>query len=209
MPRHQVTAEELRQQLRDQIAFLRTSCRLYDEGEFHEAKRIATSARILLHDTERSSSLLRQLAHKNILQFISRALPYNPRNVMPYLGLLNIQMGNPPVYLPKMETQESIRMTFETWWNQPVLKDADDSLYTRKDLVLFVADKDGGAHVDPEMDAAYQLLSRENHVGWGVAIGGVRIQWRENPVLPSLRQIGLELSETLNSLPEVNGFEVN
>lgn len=170
---------------------------------------MATSARILLHDTKVSSSLLGQLAHKNTVQFIWRALPYNPNHVMPYHGLLDIQMRNPPVYLPKMETQESIRMRFETWWNQPVLKDADDSLYTRKDLVLFVADNDGGAHVDPGMDAAYQLLSRANRVGWEVAIGGVKFSWCENPVLPSLRQIGLELSETLNSLPEVNGFEVN
>jgi len=93
-------------------------------------------------------------------------------------------------------------MPFADWWNEAVLKDADGTLYSRCELVLAVANTDGGAHVDPEMDAAYQKLTRENHIGYAVARGGKPMQWHENPVLPSMRQIGHELLETLKTVAE-------
>ena len=36
----------------------------------------------------------------------------------------------------------------------------------RMKLVLEIANTDGGAHVDPELDEAYMALSRENSMGW-------------------------------------------
>ena len=41
-----------------------------------------------------------------------------------------------------------------------LVKDAHGSLFSRKKLVLVVANKDGGSHVDPQLDddyAAYRL----------------------------------------------------
>ena len=199
MPKKPVSREELSVQLRDQIGFIRASCSLFDQGYTSEGKRITTAIRILVHDTSNSHSLLEQLEYKNKLRFVSRAAPYRTsyrksnlvfRPTGPYQGLLNIQLGNKggPRYVSKFNSVDARPTPFDEWWNETVLKDADDALYSRKKLVLFVADTDGGAHIDPEMDEAYEELSRKNHVGYEVAIGGKPIQWHENPVLPSLRQ---------------------
>ena len=202
---------DLSEQLCEQINFIRKSCEHFDEGDPSEGKRIATAIRILVHDTSNSHSLLEQLEYKNKLQFVSRAEPYRTsylksnlefRPTGPHLGLLNIQLGNQggPRYVSKFNSVDARPMPFDEWWNETVLKDADDARYSRKKLVLFVANTDGGAHVDPEMDEAYEELSRKNHVGYEVAIGGKPIQWHENPVLPSIRQIGYEILETLASI---------
>src|SRR3990172_8370265 len=200
MSKKPVSEAELRLQLRDQIAFLRTSCNFFDKGDSHEGKRIALLVRILVHNTQQSRSLLMQLGYENALQFVSRALMKRPCSG-PYHGLLNIAFGKTIRYVPKFDDEDARPMLFEDWWNEPVLKDAGGTFYSRRELVLAVANTDGGAHVDPEMDETYSKLSRENHVGYEVAVGGKAIQWHENPVLPSLRQIGHEILETLDSVP--------
>ncbi len=67
---------------------------------------------------------------------------------------------------------------------------------TRCDLVLNVADSDGGAHVDPSLDEAYMDLSRNNSLGWilreGDAVGPF-----PPPVMACVRQIGHEVLVTL------------
>jgi hypothetical protein len=189
-------------QLGDQKNFIEASCKLFDKGKIGEGKRIATAIRILVHDTKNSCSLLTQLGYKTRLKFVSRAVPNTTSNTGPYHGLLNITL--PAMrYRPKLDGVAGRSMSFDDWWSEPVLKDTDGTLYSRKKLVLFVADTDGGAHVDPEMDDAYAKLSQENHVGYRVAIGGRQILWDENPVLPSLRQIGYEVLESLNLTPMV------
>lgn len=61
MPRHRQTDPELMNHLYEQMAFLKRSAEHYDAGEFSEAKRLAATLRVLLHDTDRSVSLLSQL----------------------------------------------------------------------------------------------------------------------------------------------------
>ena len=62
--------ERLLANLEEQIDFLRTSCALYDEGKEHEAKRIALSVRVLVHDTGAGESLLGQLGVKDKQEFV-------------------------------------------------------------------------------------------------------------------------------------------
>ncbi len=57
---------DFKNQLRRQILFLQNSCRLYDEGHFEEAIRLAVALRVMLHDTDKSTSLLNHLAAKSI-----------------------------------------------------------------------------------------------------------------------------------------------
>ncbi len=51
MARHRQTDPELMQHLYEQMGFLRRSAEGYDAGDFSEAKRLATTLRLLLHDT--------------------------------------------------------------------------------------------------------------------------------------------------------------
>ncbi len=153
MPKKPVGRQELLGQLKDQIDFIRASCKLFDSGQASEAKRIATQIRVLVHDTASSHSLLEQLGYKASHQFLSLAVHNKSNNLGPYFGLLNIGLPG-RTYLPKLNQVSPQPMKFADWWQEPVLKDGDGTLYTRRDLVLFLANKDGGAHVDPEMDEA-------------------------------------------------------
>ena len=57
-------------QLQTQVRFLERSCRAFDAGEHDEAIRIATILRVLLHDTEKSTSLLTHLGIKASLEYV-------------------------------------------------------------------------------------------------------------------------------------------
>lgn len=58
------------------------------------------------------------------------------------------------------------RVHFEMWWTHPVVKDVDGTLFSRKDFVLALVDKEGGAHVDPEIEESYNKIANFNSLGW-------------------------------------------
>lgn len=87
-------------------------------------------------------------------------------------------------------------LPFDTWWNKPVFVDLQGRALTRKDLVLSVADQDGGAHVDPTLNAAYAELSRNNALGW-MYTAGETTEPMAGPEKAALRQICHELLKTL------------
>jgi hypothetical protein len=51
------------------------------------------------------------------------------------------------------------------------MKDSPTSGFSRRDIVLPIANKDGGAHVDPDLDKRYADLSRLNSMGWLASTG--------------------------------------
>ena len=53
--------EALQDHLTEQIGFLLRSAESYDNGFTDEAKRLAVTIRVLVHDTGKSTSLLKQL----------------------------------------------------------------------------------------------------------------------------------------------------
>jgi hypothetical protein len=60
---------ELEQHLAEQVSFLRVSAQAFDAGLEAEAKRLATSIRVLVHDTGISKSLIGQLGLKESMRF--------------------------------------------------------------------------------------------------------------------------------------------
>jgi hypothetical protein len=85
---------------------------------------------------------------------------------------------------------------FDLWWTLPVIKDAQYA-FTRQDLVLRVANKDGGSHVDPTLPVAYADLSRNNSLGWIFDLGG-QPKPLGNPVPASIRQIVFEVDASVS-----------
>ena len=79
MKRISQSKAELETHLREHLDFLNRSAFYYDEGAISEAKRIATSIRVLLHNTEKSHSLLDQLDMKSI-SFLNTSVEYNSVN---------------------------------------------------------------------------------------------------------------------------------
>lgn len=201
MSQKQLQSEsDLRQHFEDQLAFLEQSAASFDGGYEGEAKRLAVSIRVLLHDKGQSKSLLGQLGLKDTLYwdtstgFEKGADPFDITIVVKHFDGVNAKYC--PVFdktpVPMVQTD------FERWWNSPVIRDAQNQTFTRKDLVLYVADQDGGAHVDPSLDEKYAALSRKNSLGWSYYEGPTK-KPLSMPERASIRQISHELLKTLKS----------
>jgi hypothetical protein len=75
MGRIQQSNSDLMGHLVEQFGFLIRSAQVYDNGIEDEAKRLASTLRILLHDTPKQKSLLASL-NKKILDFTIRVFHF-------------------------------------------------------------------------------------------------------------------------------------
>ena len=151
------SAEELSAHLMRQLLFLRNSVAAYDNGCTEEAIRIGVVIRILCHDTQSSVSLLEQMGQKAILRLITtvKTVSSDFVSTMDFGELMaGMTLGRTLEYNPVLEDSPTTLCT--DWWQQPVFI-RDKTVYTRKDVVLSAANKDGGAHVDTP-DAKLQAL---------------------------------------------------
>jgi len=85
-------------------------------------------------------------------------------------------------------------MPFDDWWSERVFENSK-SFLTRKDLVLFIANKDGGAHFETEVDERYDGF-RKSWSGGSSLFGrqsGMKRGYDNIPVYPAVRQIAHEL----------------
>jgi len=195
------TDRELLSHLEEQVRFLLRSADAYDAGDEAEAKRLATAIRVLVHDTAASHSLLTQIGIRS-LPFLDTAGPLYPRNLASETRLTIMRIGPEGAsWVPKnaMDYESApIGLPFERWWNAPVIKGQSGETYSRKDIVLSLADQDGGAHVDPAMNESYHRLSRGNALGWEAFAAGAEVgRPMEGPELASVRQIAHELLLTI------------
>jgi hypothetical protein len=189
--------EALKRHLDEHIGFLKTSAKLYDKGATAEAKRLAVSIRVLVHDTQASKSLLGQLGMKG-QQFVDTASE-RPRSVITsYAGLVGMLLtAGASEYMPHLDGVASKLVSFEQWWATPVIIDFKQREINRKRLILAVANQDGGAHVDPELDDIYADLSHSNSMSRMYSSGN---SWQ--PLVgvehASVRQVAHEMLRTLD-----------
>jgi|GEM_PF-805517 len=203
MAYYRLTKKELFESFEEQMRLLISSCRAFDAGEEAQAKNIAIRLRVLTHDSKHAQSLLSQLEEKNRL-FASSLFDYSPTNLLSSFPLLTIRMeeGNFR-YEPllNMALERMVYLRFDDWWNEIILNDKKN-IFSRKDIVKFVADQDGGAHVDPKIKSIYADLLKHNSLDFRVGkasdddcVGSLEDgqPLKGNPVYTSLRQIGFEI----------------
>lgn len=213
MTRVKQSEKDLELQLRQQISFLISSCQAYDMGKYHEAKRIASIIRTLFHRTKTCKPLIEQL-RLNSIDWIDTAQPYDPKNLASHLGLTGFKMtsGRLPSIIPKgalpkeSEGNKYDTLEFNPWWTKAVvvaLGGKEKRYFSRQNLVLNVAETDGGAHVDEGLEEIYNELSRKNGLGVYAIVNGNKYPLLY-PELPCLRQIGHEVLLTLKkNLPHL------
>lgn len=126
--------------------------------------------------------------------------------MMSHHGLAAIELSSTPPtarakFVPKCEMNEELHpvVPFSAWWNAVVFKDKRGNTFSRREVVLTLANQDGGAHVDPELDEDYAGLSKENTLGWNLKAGEQDVPWPSNPVPASVRQIAHEILVTLEA----------
>jgi len=192
------TLSELKSLLEVQIAFLQTSTDAYDNGFEYEAKRLATTIRVLLHDSKASKSLLGQLNKKNI-DFFDSATDYDPQNRLSHHGLVCISLepsGSRYTAMLDNGPSKMKKVSFTEWWNKIIFVDNQKRLLSRQKIILIAANQDGGAHVDPNLNEIYAAISKEGALGWmtGDQTRKRPIDWPERA---AIRQIAHEVLKSL------------
>lgn len=214
MSMYQLTKSELREQLEEQLIFLESSIKSYSEVEF-EAKRIAITVRVLVHDNDkrRGISLLKSLNRKSSLNFIDSSSP-NDGRLHSMTGMVGVRGAKPNQYfglvakvnkdskliavplfqqhLPEWYSKYN-KLDFNSWWKMEIIK-INDIEVTREELIKNVADKDGGAHVDPQLPNDYHQIKTTKLI---LNIKGNEVEFEKNVVYISVVQIGWELLKSI------------
>jgi len=146
---------ELKKELGNQIALMKSSCEVYDNGLKAAAKHLALNLRVLLHHHGNSNSLLHQLGLRSS-RFLDTAGPINPNNLATTCNLIVTRVGTDGAeHMAAVEAGgrpfPGRKLSFPDWWGQTVIVDDKRRNFNRRELILYVADTDGGAHVDPEL----------------------------------------------------------
>ena len=195
------TNQDLEAHLKEQTAFLEASADSYDRGFQGEAKRLAVTIRLLVHDHGSNRALLAQLDRLHSTLFYDSGLPNAPGNLLTYSGLVvtaHTKAG--AEYMPMLDNHQigpGEWLPFTPWWETTIFVDDKRRRVSRKDLILSLANEDGGAHVDPALNATYSALTRENSMNWTVTVGTIQHPMGP-PHLASVRQIAHEVLKSLN-----------
>ena len=162
MKKRQVTHQELKAQLNDQLGALQRSVQEFDNGYHTEAKRIAVILRVLFH-SGKYPSLLRRLGDE-AREIVDTSPSLDPENLMSFHGLVSLKFDDGKLsYAPKLDCDSSaMKVPVEQWWHGVVFADSKNRTLTRADVVLTAADQDGGAHVDGAIRQDYAELHFEN-----------------------------------------------
>lgn len=194
----QQTIDDLNRQLSEQIDFLQTSANRYDQGHTIEAKRMAVTLRILLHDTKNCKSLLGQLNKKGI-QFHDTTIEDMSNVTTSYCGLVMVSIGSGRTkYIAMLDDVPCKKMVdFDTWWNAIIFRDLEGHQISRKNLVVTMANQDGGAHVDPSINEEYSRLSKGKSLGRMYSVDGKKWFDMLSADLASVRQIAHEVLKSL------------
>jgi hypothetical protein len=196
----------LEQKYDEYIQLLEILCKCFDEnGKDVVALSISTAIRVLIHDTSQSVSLLSHLGKKDT-RFLSTSNT-NARECV-HLGLvrrINVGVhdgvGGEAKYWPLCDETYfpspvgGVMLDYDDWWEHEIVFQSNDSCLTRKDLVLTMANKDGGAHFDKKIQKKYDNF-RHSWSGGSTLVGtesGTIRGYDNIPVRPAVRQIAHEI----------------
>lgn len=185
----------MRGQLQRQLSFMGRSAELFDAGQRDEGIRIATCLRILFHDRARDNSSqgsVYKLLGRPCVRLLTTCAP-DP--IPPGTFMLDGYMHVPQPLAWHLYLRRAVPIPVADWWTQ-VIFIVDGFSIRRCDLVLWAAEKDGGAHSDLNLHPGYVAVTRM----WTVSheVGGAFSEPVEVPDqhLFALRRFALEVLAT-------------
>jgi hypothetical protein len=185
----------------EQRHLLRKSLKELVAGDLAEGIRIATIIRVLVHETGSSKPLLKQLTPNylqlDILDRIQNSdnekLPPGQQKIVVMSVPISISMSDRGVFLnPDLAPDVYSPSLLGKWWTRPALILPGVGGLSRKEIVLGLSNKEGGAHVDAEMSARYKLL---------MECKSLRVGWNKNEITP-LNLSRLMAGQSANELLE-------
>ncbi len=144
------------EKFREQLRFIARSADLYDRGAEDEALRLATSLRVVLHDTRASTSLFKHLGLTNS-RMCSSARGYG--NWQDFLSEEINLNSSEPIRMRPLLGRQFVEIPLARWWSGDPVFVYRSTDYTRRLVCLSAANKDGGAHVDSELEEYYETLA--------------------------------------------------
>lgn len=157
----------LKTKLAEQLSFLATSSQHYDHGIENEAIRLAVTLRVLFYDKPRNRSLLQQLSLNNTKMLSS--LKNGSGGWMNCLShKIDLNSPRPIIMIPQLRQSVLRETSFDDWWDGEEIFRHENMGYTRSKIILSMAHKDGGAHVD-KLQQYYKVLSAGK---WAIGITG-------------------------------------
>ena len=141
--------------LEEQLRFIQRSCEAFDNGAEDEAIRIATSLRVIFHDKNRNVSLV---THLGIGDSKMLSSSHGHGDWKDYLSIkLDVTSPQPVSMIPRLGDKFQ-ELSIRDWWNTEKVFVNDSQDYSRRMIALSAAEKDGGAHVDDELEKYYEAL---------------------------------------------------
>lgn len=183
MTRKPFSTAQLLEKVVTQKGFIDASILAYDAGVETESLRMAVAVRVLVHQTKNSHALLAQIYDLNALALPNTGQAFGPdKEVLPngilvhagsFYRLALIHMSQDAVkFTPKLdEIADAPLVGFSEWWGTPVLRqrgpriDAPSRELSRRDVVLGLANLEGGAHVDPKPQFEWWMATRSGAYG--------------------------------------------
>lgn len=107
---------------------------------------------------------------QRILSTVPQKISERTISSIGFLGL-RFSEGEANWYAPVGDTKGAQNLlTTEKWLEEPIFKTGSIT-FTRLKLIKVIADKEGGAHLDPSIDPEYYEIARGNGAGWTFFFG--------------------------------------
>jgi hypothetical protein len=166
----------LREKLEEQRHLLDKSIREFASGDLAEGVRLAIALRVLVHETGSSKPLLGQLT-RNYLELKildskptqEESVPPGTQQVVAMAVPISVKLTEKGVFLnPDLNVEAYATSIVGRWWTRPSLILPGLGGFSRREIVLGLADKEGGAHVDVNLSPRYRQLldSKQLQMGW-------------------------------------------
>ena len=163
MERIKQAEKEIKDKLHEQLNFLEVSAERFDDGDTSEHVRLSSAIRIIMHNAGSNHALLHQLKMEEEVDFfdssLGRGTVIGPTEALVMKSITSEGASYiaplddfPPSYTWKTAS-------YSDYWTRVIFEDGDSNKFSRMELVIAVANTDGGAHVDPDLKKDYVALT--------------------------------------------------
>jgi hypothetical protein len=160
-------SNRLQNKLAEQLDFLNSSAHHFDQGKESEAIRMSAALRVLFYDKPSSHSLLQQCGLDETKMFSSLSSVQSGWKTC-LKEKIDLKSTTPVTMIPQLEFSRLNEVSFATWWEDEEIFRYNNISYSRKRIVLSMAHKDGGAHVD-RLEEYYLVISSGK---WAIGVTG-------------------------------------
>lgn len=174
-----LTREELITKLEEQIELLQLNAENFDKGYTVTTLSMAITIRVLLHDTNKSTSLIKNICDadgkdKNAFEMITTKDQVDGTDKLVIFGdgLCGMSFGSHGIsYFPKLGDSTQTKIPFNVWWEENVVKNVSGGFenpewMTRAELIKLHANKEGGAHIDENKNKKISEIGTKEAAGW-------------------------------------------